>query len=338
MSKAYANSRSIVHKGDGQANTCPAPDACKTPTPGGPVPVPYVNVARDADLAQGSNTVSIEGQPIALKDSNLSTSSGDEPGTAGGGLISSKIKGTMTWVSASIDVKVEGQGVIRFMDTCLHNGNTNNTGGQPQLGGGYMGTYPSITEPTCPHCNHPMAGHPSFDIPQSDETRNLTAQFISDIESNYGKGVAKPGNKVGKMVGILITDCPGPPPHRDTYAAISGPPFNSAAPKALDGWEKIATAAGFKASPFPSDFVNLTNKNPVAVDHFGGNEPGNCAAQKMLQHAARSGCKPIAMTEAWCGGPKSKYAHNHSIESCSNCRRNLPKMLCPNKPKDSSIQ
>lgn len=134
MSKVYANGRSMVHKGDGRVNTCPAPDACKTPSPGGPVPIPYVNVARDGDLSKGSNSVSIDGNPIALKDSNLSTSSGDEPGTAGGGIISSKTKGKMTWASSSIDVKIEGKGAVRFLDICLHNGNTNNTGGEPSQG------------------------------------------------------------------------------------------------------------------------------------------------------------------------------------------------------------
>jgi hypothetical protein len=334
MSKVYANGRSVVHKGDGHVNTCPAPDACKTPTPGGPVPVPYVNVARDGDLDQGSSTVSIEGNPIALKDSNLSTSSGDEPGTAGGGLISSKTKGTMAWASASIDVKFEGEGVIRFMDICLHNGNTNNTGSQPQLGGGHMGTYPETTETSCPHCGQPMTGHPSFDIPQSDETRSLTAQFIADLEMKTGK----PGDKVGKMVGILITNCPGPPPHRDTYAAVSGPPSQK---KLLKGWENVASDSGFKTSPFPKDFVNLPSKLPIThTKSFGETEPGNCAAQKMLQHASKANCKPIAMTEAWFGGSKSsdRHTHNHSAASCSACRKNLPKMLCPNKPQEASAQ
>ncbi|WP_414653972.1 DUF4150 domain-containing protein [Hyalangium sp.] len=336
MTKVYANGRSVVHKGDGQTNTCPVPDVCKTPSPGGPVPVPYVNVAQDGDLAKGTQSVSIKGNPIALKDSNLSTSSGDEAGTAGGGLVSSKTKGKMTWASSSIDVKFEGKGVIRFMDICLHNGNTTNTGGQPQLGGGYMGSYPNIDEPSCPHCGQPMAGHPPFDIEQSEESRELTAKLIAGIESSYGKSVAKPGNQRGKMVGILITDCPGPPPHRDIYSAVSGPKPNPAAAQPLDGWEQVASAAGFKPSPFPSSFVNLTNKTPVAVEEFGGNEPGNCAAQKMIQHAAQKGCKPVAMTEAWCGGPKSKRTHNHSIESCANCRRNIPKMLCPNSSQGAS--
>ncbi|MFL5343799.1 MAG: PAAR-like domain-containing protein, partial [Hyalangium sp.] len=76
MSKVYINGRSVVHKGDGQTNVCGTPDVCKTPSPGGPIPVPYVNVAQDGDLASGSRSVSIEGNPIALEDSYLSTKPG----------------------------------------------------------------------------------------------------------------------------------------------------------------------------------------------------------------------------------------------------------------------
>jgi hypothetical protein len=96
--------------------------------------VPYVNVAKDGDLADGTKTVKIEDNSVALKSSSLMISTGDEGGTAGGGVVSSKIKGKMTWAVSSTDVKFEGKGVIRFMDTCLHNGNASNTGGQPQQG------------------------------------------------------------------------------------------------------------------------------------------------------------------------------------------------------------
>ena len=126
MSKVYANGRSILHKGSGNTHTSAAPDVCKVPTPGGPVPTPFVNSAQDAMLTKGSKSVTINGQPVALTDSELSVSSGDEPGTAGG-LISSKFKGKMAWGSGSVDVKVEGKGVVRFLDVTLHNGNTYNT-------------------------------------------------------------------------------------------------------------------------------------------------------------------------------------------------------------------
>lgn len=126
MSKVFANGRSILHKGDGHTHVSAAPDVCKVPTPGGPVPTPFVNSAQDSMLGKGSKHVTIEGHPVALTSSELSTSNGDEPGTAGG-LISSKFQGKMTWGGGSVDVKVEGKGVARFLDPTLHNGNTFNT-------------------------------------------------------------------------------------------------------------------------------------------------------------------------------------------------------------------
>jgi len=110
MSTSFANDRTIVHEGDGLQFIAMAPDVCKTPSPGGPVPIPYPNIAMSSDLADGSKTVKIEGNSAALSASNLKTSTGDEAGTAGGGIISGKIKGKLTWAIYSTDVKFEGKG------------------------------------------------------------------------------------------------------------------------------------------------------------------------------------------------------------------------------------
>ena len=56
MATVFANGRSIVHKGDGQTNVGAIPDVCKTPSPGGPVPIPYVNTAMNSNLATLVNT------------------------------------------------------------------------------------------------------------------------------------------------------------------------------------------------------------------------------------------------------------------------------------------
>ena len=126
MPTVFANGRSILHAGDGNTHIAAPPDACKVPTPGGPVPTPFVNSASDSMLSKGAKKTKIEGNPVAIADSEISTSSGDEPGTLGG-LISSKFKGKLTWTGASTDVKVEGKGVCRFMDPTAQNGNTFNT-------------------------------------------------------------------------------------------------------------------------------------------------------------------------------------------------------------------
>ena len=117
----FANGLSIIHQGDGMTHTCPIPDVCKTPSPAGPVPIPYVNVAMSINLADGSTTVKIMGFPVALESSSVSLSSGDEAGTAGG-VISSKNMGKLSWSTSSPNVKFEGKGVVRFTDADLRSG------------------------------------------------------------------------------------------------------------------------------------------------------------------------------------------------------------------------
>lgn len=132
----YANARTIVHAGDGSQHVCAPPDVCKTPTPGGPQPVPYVNVAKSSDLAKGTKQTKIAGKSVAIVGAQLRTSTGDEPGSAGG-LVSGKTKGKAGWYSGSPNVRFEGKSVMRFMDPCLFNGNTYNSSFKLQGGTGW---------------------------------------------------------------------------------------------------------------------------------------------------------------------------------------------------------
>jgi Domain of unknown function (DUF4150) len=122
----YANFRSIVHKADGLQHLAAIPDVCLTPTPLGPIPVPYVNMAANADMLGGSVTVKIEGGEVGVESSKYPMSKGDEAGVLGG-LVSGLFMGECSWVTKSCDVKIEGQGVVRFLDVILHNGSSPNT-------------------------------------------------------------------------------------------------------------------------------------------------------------------------------------------------------------------
>src|SRR6476469_4990798 len=96
-------------------------DVCKTPSPAGPVPIPYPNIAQSSDTADGAKSVKTDGNPVCVKDSNFRMSTGDEAGSAGGGVASSKIKGKAEFVNYSFDVKIEGKNVPRALDLMLHN-------------------------------------------------------------------------------------------------------------------------------------------------------------------------------------------------------------------------
>ena len=114
------NDLSVVHASS-SGTTIAFPDVCKTPSPGGPIPIPYPNIAQSSDTADGTTKVKCDGNPTCISSSNFRMSTGDEPGTAGGGVVSNKIKGKAEFVNFSFDVKFEGKNVERAFDLMLHN-------------------------------------------------------------------------------------------------------------------------------------------------------------------------------------------------------------------------
>lgn len=115
------NNLTISHKGSNGFSIATIPDVCKTPTPGGPVPMPYPNIARSSDLSDGTTTVQADGgNMIAIKGSHYSMSTGDEPGTVGG-VTSNTFKKETDWITYSFDVFMDGSNVCRLTDKKFHN-------------------------------------------------------------------------------------------------------------------------------------------------------------------------------------------------------------------------
>jgi hypothetical protein len=133
-------------------------DVCKTPGPGGPVPIPYPNIARSSDLRNGSRTVSINGAPVCLSSSSLGTSTGNEAATAGGGVASGKTKGAADPVNYSFNVKIEGKPVVRNLDSFTLN--DRNTAPFPimqsqvsrPMAGRVEAREVAVRVETCPYC------------------------------------------------------------------------------------------------------------------------------------------------------------------------------------------
>jgi len=115
----FANSRGVDHKGSGGMSIV-FPDVCKTPTPGGPVPIPYPNIGQATDTSKGSKKVKVDGKMAMVKGAKYSMTSGDEAGSAGG-VLSSKFKGEAEYLMYSFDVKLEGKNVCRLGDPLWHN-------------------------------------------------------------------------------------------------------------------------------------------------------------------------------------------------------------------------
>jgi hypothetical protein len=127
MANVFANGREISCKAGSGKSICAFPDVCFTPptappTPPG-VPIPYPNTGMASDTTSGSKKVKISKKEVMLKNkSYFKSSTGDEAGSAPKkGVITSKIKGKVYFNVWSMDVKVEGENVVRHLDLTTHN-------------------------------------------------------------------------------------------------------------------------------------------------------------------------------------------------------------------------
>jgi|GEM_PF-2276515 len=123
----FANGREISCKAADGKSICAFPDVCFTPpqTPATPpgVPVPYPNTGMAKDMTSGSKKVKISNKEVMLKNkSYFKKSTGDEAGSAPKkGVVTSTNKGKVYFTSWSMDVKFEGENVVRHLDLTTHN-------------------------------------------------------------------------------------------------------------------------------------------------------------------------------------------------------------------------
>jgi hypothetical protein len=101
-------------------------DVCKLPGPP-PVPGPFPNAAQlaQADPSTCTEKVKVGGQPAATKNTQITVSSGDEGGSAGG-VVSGTIKGPHAFKRFSTKVKFEGANVVYQGCNTTHNGSSPN--------------------------------------------------------------------------------------------------------------------------------------------------------------------------------------------------------------------
>lgn len=125
--QVFANMMEVSCKAAAGKSIAAMPDVCFTPpqTPATPpgVPIPYPNTGMASDCSGGSSTVKISRQEVMLKNkSYFKKSTGDEAGCAPKkGVITSKNMGKVYFTMWSMDVKVEGQNVVRHLDMTTHN-------------------------------------------------------------------------------------------------------------------------------------------------------------------------------------------------------------------------
>lgn len=158
-----------MQKADGKS-ICAFPDVCFTPpqTPATPpgVPIPYPNTGMAKDTTSGSKKVKISGQEVLLKNkSYFKKSTGDEAGNAPKkGIITSTNKGKVYFNAWSMDVKVEGENVVRHLDLTTHNHNPppGQTPPHPYLDSSAIGN-----PPECDDLNSTLDATVEEELPES---------------------------------------------------------------------------------------------------------------------------------------------------------------------------
>lgn len=190
-STVTVNGLALSHKGSGGTAIATLPDVCKTPSPGGPVPIPYPNVARSSSLAKGTGSVTVDGgQSAAVKGSEYGSSNGDEAGTAGGVKSSTNMK-EATWITYSFDVKFEGKNACRLTDKMqMNHGNTACLAGDIETGTGAAEVAAEITE--CPCC------HGELHDNQRDPATGKALPVVKERDW-YQKGVAMHQQKANEI-------------------------------------------------------------------------------------------------------------------------------------------
>ena len=116
--------------GGGMCTTTGPTDVCKTPTPSGPVPMPYPNLAQlnQANPATCPKKVSALNKKVITIMTKIPISSGDEPGSAGG-VVSGVFKSECGFATSSNKVMVEGNGAVYQGCMTKQNGANANTVG-----------------------------------------------------------------------------------------------------------------------------------------------------------------------------------------------------------------
>lgn len=110
-------------KGGGQCAA--APDVCKVPSPGGPVPTPFPNMGTVSGASGTCAKVLIQKKQTVTVSSSMSSSKGDEAGTLGG-MVSNMNRGKVSYKKGSSKVFAKGKKIAHATSVTAHNGNNAN--------------------------------------------------------------------------------------------------------------------------------------------------------------------------------------------------------------------
>jgi len=213
--KVFANNLEITGKASSNMTIAAMPDVCLTPPPppAGPIPIPYPDTSKSADLKDGSKDVSIGGKPVCKgsKSHYKSAPLGDEACTKAHGMnIIDHANGGKTFCQGfSMDVSIEGEPATRTGDVTTSNHQAAAppaTPAIPQVG--EVGTGGRDKEIKCECCGndpHSAAQARGVTISQDDYYKP-TQTGLRKRSAKGGKFVMEP-NKLNKNQLKMVDEC-----------------------------------------------------------------------------------------------------------------------------------
>lgn len=267
---------SLVHKFSNGFSSATIPDVCKTPTPGGPVPIPYPNIAQSVTNSDGTTTVKTDKAMANNKGSKFAISNGDNAGTLGG-VKSNVFMKEATWINYSFDVKMDNKNACRLTDPMFHNAeNAANMQGesqQPKTPDEFAEAVgeenaKKLCEAACqakkdkasaadPRASFQRFMRKNLDPKNAMGQRGLTAPFLTEVSQKIANGV---GDFIGRM-GTTVAG--GAPYVRWDVIITAGQSVVSPGTLTWGGVEKIVEVK------FPND--TLTPNQSTMLDSMGAN-------------------------------------------------------------------
>ncbi len=96
------------------------PDVCLTPTPAGPVPIPYPNIAMGPMAIPNVPTVLIMGMPAHNMGTTIPMTNGDNAGVAMG-VASGTVMGPSRHVTGAFTILIHGMPATRMTSVAIQN-------------------------------------------------------------------------------------------------------------------------------------------------------------------------------------------------------------------------
>lgn len=166
-----------VTKGSNTVAAATMPNVCKMPGPPAPfVPTPLPNIGRSGISPKGfSQTVKIEGQPVAIRGASFGSVGDVASKGTGGGIVSNNVEGQTKFIApGSLNVIIEGRNVHLLGDQMLNNCGS---GGSPPNAATMMGAVHKPLNISPQKCSHPKLER---DPELGKETRT-TEQLVQSL-------------------------------------------------------------------------------------------------------------------------------------------------------------